>query len=194
MASLRDLFVSRVRGKLLQTFFSNLEEIFYVRQLVRQIKEEINAVRRELNHLEEGGLLYKESRGNRLYYGIKKNYLFFDELLRLVVKTTGLGVTIISQKNKIGKVKYIMLSGRFARGLSCRKGEVDLLLIGEIVLPQVAAIIRHFEGVLKREINYTAMTKEEFNFRKKRRDPFILQILQGSRIMLVGDEEEMLSL
>lgn len=37
------------------------------------------------------------------------------------------------------------------------------------------------------------MTEEEFNFRKKKRDPFIMAILHGSRIMLVGDEESMLS-
>lgn len=195
MASLRDLFVSRVRVKLLQTFLTNLNEIFYVRQLVRKTEEEINAVRRELTHLEKAGLLFKEARSNRLYYGIKKNYLYFDELLRLVAKATGLGATIIAQKNKIGKIKYAMLSGRFARSLPCNsdKGEVDLLLVGEIVLPQVAAIVRQYEGILKREINYTAMTQEEFIFRKKRRDPFILQILRGSRVMLVGDEEELLS-
>lgn len=192
MASIRDLFVSRVRIKLLQIFFGNLEEIFYVRQLVRNSEEEINAVRRELAHLERAGLLYKEARANRLYYGIRKSYVFFDELLRLVVKTTGLGEAIISQKNKIGKVKYAMLSGRYARGLPCRSGEVDLLLIGEVVLPQVSQIVRQFESKLKREINYTAMTTEEYRFRKERRDPFILQILRGSRIVLIGDEEEML--
>ncbi len=193
MASLQDFFVSRVRVKLLKIFLTNLEEIFYVRQLVRQSKEEINAVRRELENLEKAGLLFKEPRGNRLYYGLKKDYLFFDELLRLVVKTTGLGAEIIAKKNKIGKLKYVVISGRFARGLPCKKGRVDLLLIGEVVLPQVAAIVRQYEGILQREINYTAMTEDEFKFRKERRDPFILQILQESRIMLVGEEEKLLT-
>jgi hypothetical protein len=35
------------------------------------------------------------------------------------------------------------------------------------------------------------MTEAEFKFRKSRRDPFILDVLKGSRIMLVGDEEEL---
>ncbi len=192
MASLKDLFVSRVRVKLMQIFFSNIKEIYYVRQLVRQTGEEINAVRRELAHLEKIGLLFKESRANRLYYGLRDNYLFYNELLRMVVKNTGLGEVIISQRNKIGKIKFAMISGRFARGLPCKPGEVDLLLIGEIVLPQIASIVREFEAKLKREINYTAMTEEEYRFRKDRRDPFILQILQASRILLIGDEEEML--
>ena len=192
MASLKDLFISKVRVKLLQIFFSDIKEIYYVRQLVRKTEEEINAVRRELGNLEKGGLLTKETRANRLYYGLRKTYPFFDELLRLVIKTTGVGKAIISQKNKFGKVKYVMMSGRFAKGLPCKSGNIDLLLVGEIVLPQVASIIKQLEGQNKREINYTVMSGEEFIFRKERRDPFILQILRESRIMLVGDEEEML--
>ena len=191
MASLRDLLVSRVRVKILEIFFSNLGEIFYVRQLVRKTGEEINAVRRELGHLEKVGLLTKEARANRLYYALRKDYLFYDEILHLIIKTTGLGQSLISQKNKIGKVKFIMVSGRFARKLPTRPGDVDVLLVGEIILPQVAVTIRQFESLLGREINYTAMTKEEFLFRKERRDPFILQILRGSRVLLVGDEEEL---
>ena len=49
---LRDLIVSKVRIKLLQTFLGNPKEIFYVRQLVRAVGEEINAVRRELARME----------------------------------------------------------------------------------------------------------------------------------------------
>jgi hypothetical protein len=36
------------------------------------------------------------------------------------------------------------------------------------------------------------MSEEEFGFRKKKRDPFVLSILSESRIMLIGDEESML--
>jgi len=56
---LRDLFISKVRVKLLQIFFDDPNELYYVRQLVRKAGEEINAVRRELNHLEQPGLLKK---------------------------------------------------------------------------------------------------------------------------------------
>jgi hypothetical protein len=43
------------------------------------------------------------------------------------------------------------------------------------------------------EINYTIMSEEEFDFRKKRTDPFIMGILAGSRVMLIGDEESLLA-
>ena len=193
MASLQDLFVSKVRVKLLQIFLSEPKEIFYVRQLVRKAGEEINAVRRELARMEERGMVTREPRANRVYYGFKKSYAFYDELLCLATKTTGLGEAIIKNKNKIGKLKFVMLSGKFVRKKKPEQQNVDLLVVGEVVLPQLAAIVRSFESKLGREINYTVMTREEFAFRKRRRDPFITSILLGSRIMLIGDEEDMVS-
>jgi len=43
-----------------------------------------------------------------------------------------------------------MMSGRFAKGLPCKSGNIDLLLVGEIVLPQVASIIKQLEGQNKK--------------------------------------------
>jgi hypothetical protein len=37
------------------------------------------------------------------------------------------------------------------------------------------------------------MDEAEFQFRVRRRDPFILKVLVQPKIMLVGDEQEMLS-
>lgn len=193
MAELRDLFVSRTRAKLLQTFFSQPEEIFYVRQLTRITGEEINAVRRELARMEKRGMVKKEARANRLYYHFRKDYLFYADILNLMAKTGGLGKEVIKNINKIGKVKFAVLSGKFVRQKKHRQSDVDLLIVGQIILAQLAAIIKEAENKLKREINYTVMNKEEFQFRKKRKDPFILSILLKSKIMLIGDEEDLIS-
>jgi hypothetical protein len=37
------------------------------------------------------------------------------------------------------------------------------------------------------------MGRDEFEFRKKRRDPFLFGILLGSRVMIIGDEEDLVS-
>jgi len=190
---LRDLMVSKVRVKLLQTFLSNPREIYYVRQLVRAIGEEINAVRRELARMEKAGMVKKESRGNRLYYWFNKDYALYGDLLSLVAKTTGLGGKLLKNKNQLGRVNLIMFSGRYARGLSPHEGGVDLLVVGEVSLPSLANAIREEEKRLEREINYSVMTRDEFEFRKKRRDPFLMSVLSGSRIMVFGDEENLVS-
>lgn len=193
MAALKDFFISKVRVKLLKIFLEDPAKVFYVRELVRIAGEEINAVRRELERMLEAAMLIREKRGNRLYYGFNKNYLYYFELLQMVVKSTGLGHLIITQRNRIGKIKYAILSGRFARHKKHEENDVDLLIVGDIVMKSLSEIISDYEQKTKREINYSVMTKQEFDFRKKSRDPFIGQILMGSRIMLLGSEEEMVS-
>lgn len=190
---LSDLITSKARVKLLDVFLANPSEIYHVRELVRRTEDEINAVRRELLFLEERGVLTKEGRGNRVYYNLSKNYPFYFDLLKLGAKTVGLGREILINRAKIGKIKYAMFSGRFARRLKKGNNQVDLLIVGMVVLPELALLIRDEEKRLDTEINYTVMTEEEFSFRKKKRDPFILSIISGSRIMLLGDEESMLA-
>ena len=67
------------------------------------------------------------------------------------------------------------------------------------------AKIRHkdlLELASRREINSARLEgevikmgcrwgRDEFDFRKKRRDPFLLGILSGSRFMIIGNEEDL---
>lgn len=190
---LSDLITSQSRIKLLSILLGESSEMFHVRELVRRTGDEINAVRRELLFLEKKGILTREPRANRVYYSFSKNYPFYFDLLRMGAKITGLGSAILKNRVKIGKIKYAMFSGRFARRIEKKPTDVDLIIVGTIVLPELALLIRDEEKRLGREINYTVMTEEEFSFRKKKRDPFILSVLTGSRVMLFGDEESMLA-
>ena len=191
---LNDLLISKVRVKILELFLSNPDQSYHVREIVRRVSEEINAVRRELARLEKINFLVSEWRANRRLYSAKKDFLFYPELLSIINKTSGLGGAILENKNKLGKVKYAMLSGSFVRGKPFNQIDVDLIVVGTIVLPELGTLVRAEETRRDREINFTPMTEEEFNFRKHRRDPFLMNILSKPRVMLIGDEEEMVKL
>lgn len=182
--------VSRVRERLLELFFSQPDQMLYVREITRLIKEEINAVRRELDRLVLVGLLKYEQRGNRLYYFLNKKYLFYQELQQMVVKTTGLGKKLLKLRSKLGDVQFVMFSGKFVRGLRPRQDEVDILVIGDVVLPELQQLMKEEEARVGRELNYAVFSAEEFAFRKTRRDPFIMDILYATRIMVIGSEDE----
>lgn len=190
---LTDFIVSRVRVKVLQLFFLAPSEIFHVREIVRRTKEEINAVRRELAHLEHVGLMSKERRANRLFYNLRRDYPLYFDLLELLVKTSGLGGAIIKNRVKLGKIKFAMIAGDYARSKPHTGSKVDLLVVGKVVLPELSQLVRQEEIRREGEVNYTVMSEEEFEFRKKRRDPFVLDILWGPRIMVIGDESDLIS-
>src|SRR3990167_1319292 len=179
---LADLITSKSRVKLLKVFLASPSDMYHVRELVRRTGDEINAVRRELLFLEKRSLLTKEPRANRVYYQLNKNYTFYFDLLRLGVKILGLGEEILKNRAKIGKIKYAMFSGRFSRRLPKDPEDVDFLIVGTIVLPELAVLIREEEKRLNAEINYTVMSEEEFSFRKKKKDPFILNENSSSDI------------
>lgn len=190
---LEDFITSKSRVRVLNIFLVSPFDMYHVRELVRRTNDEINAVRRELFFLENKGILTKEKRANRVYYYLDKTYPHYYDLLRLSAKMVGLGGEIVKNRAKLGKIKYAFISGKFVRKLEKSPEEVDLLIVGTVVLPEIALIVRNEEAKLGREINYTVMTEEEFDFRKDRKDPFIEKILAGSRIMLLGDEEAMLA-
>lgn len=188
---LKDLFISKTRIKLLQVFLSNPGRIFYVRELVRAVEEQINAVRAELARMEKASMVTSEMRANRRFYGFRKDYIFYDELSRLVAKSKGLGGDIIKERNKLGKIKFASLSGNLIKRRPVGPTDVDLLVVGNVVLPQLAQLVKSNEDSVGREINYTVMTEEEFTFRKRRGDPFLRNILEKPKVLLVGDEDEM---
>lgn len=192
---LKDLIISRVRLKILKLFFANphQEPFYYVRQIVRFCDEEINAVRRELNHLVKTGILKREPRGNRLYYQPRRDYPIYNELVELFAKTENLGLALLKNQNKLGRIRFAALRGQFARQLKHDQETVDLLVVGRVVLPELAQLIRDEEKRLGTEIHYTVITEEEFRQLKSQHHSLIINSLKGSHVMLVGDEEEMLS-
>ncbi len=173
-----------------ELFFAHETEMYYVREITREINEEINAVRRELERMLGAGILKSEQRGNRLYYFVNTRYLFFQELQQMIIKTTGLGKKIRKYLRKLGTISFVMFSGRYAKGLAPRQGEVDILIVGEVVLPELTALVKEEEARIGREINYGVFSLQEFEFRKTRRDPFIMDVLFGSRVMVVGSDAE----
>lgn len=190
---LEELFVSRVRVKILQLFlYSPQDTLFHVREIVRKVSEEINAVRRELARMEKFGMVTSEWRANRRLYHFRKDYIFYKELLSLVVKTCGLGGNLLKNKQKLGKLKYAFLSTKFIKGVARAENDVDLLLVGSITLPELQLVISDEQAKREAEINYSFMDEAEFKFRVRRRDPFILHVLLQPKIMLLGDEDEML--
>ncbi|OGK11814.1 hypothetical protein A2954_05155 [Candidatus Roizmanbacteria bacterium RIFCSPLOWO2_01_FULL_37_12] len=183
---------SKARRKILQLFFQNPNSSFYLRKIVRDIGEEVNAVKRELDILSQAKLLHKEKRLNKIFYTLNKNYLLYDEFLRIFAKSAFLAELIYKNLSKIGKVKFIVISTKFVKQTPIKEDEIYLLIVGIIVVPEVAAIVSEAEKQFGREVNYTVMAEEEFAFRKKNNDPFIWRFLKQPKVMLVGTEDDLL--
>jgi hypothetical protein len=185
------LFVSRVRIKLLHYFMMNQDIPVHLRGAVRELKEEINAVRRELSRMEEIKLLKSEVRGNRKYYMLNKQGPFVEELTGIIYKTFGIGGEIIRNQAKLGEIKFAILTSDFLTGVKSSTHNVDLVIIGEVNMSELESIISDFETKEKQEINYTVLKLSDYDLRKRRKDSFIMELLLNPKLMLIGSSFEL---
>jgi len=142
---LEHIIPSKTRRKILELFFHNPNEPYYLRKIVRDINEEVNAVKRELDILDEAKVLQKERRLNKIFYHLNKNFIFYDEFVRIFTKTTFLASEILKNISKIGKVKFAVISTKFIKYLPIKNDEIYLLLVGIIVVPEIESIIKQAE-------------------------------------------------
>lgn len=189
---LQHIIPSKARRKILSLFFNQPYESFYLRDIVRRIGEEVNAVKRELDILNDGKVLTKEKRLNKVFYTLSRNYLYYDEFLRIFCKNSSLVSNIHKNLSKLGKVKFIALSMNYAKRIPISEDEIYLLFVGVIAVQEVVSIVTEAEKEYGRDINYTVMTEDELQFRKKNNDPFIWRFLKQPKMVLIGQEEELL--
>lgn len=189
---LENIIPSKVRRKILQLFYHHPDNTYYLREVVRQVNEEVNAVKRELDILYDAKVLGRERRTNKVFYVLNKNYLLYDEFLRIFTKTSLLSEQVTMNLSRLGKVKYIAVSTKYSKKTPIKDDEIYVLFVGIIVVPEVETIMNEARKEFGWDINYTVMSEEELKFRKKNNDPFIWKFLKQPKVMLVGLEEDLL--
>jgi len=183
---------SKTRRKILELFFTHHTEMYYLRNIVRAVDEEVNAVKRELDILEKAKILFKEKRLNKSFYTLNKSYMFYEEFLHIFAKMSPFPQAVHENAPRLGKIKFASLSIKFIKQQPIKKDEVYFLLVGMIIIPEIEAFIKKMEEVSGRQIDYTVMTEDEFIFRKRNNDPFLWRFLRTPKIMICGSEEELM--
>src|SRR3989304_3689729 len=139
---LQHIIPSKARRKILEFFFHHPGENYYLRRITREILEEVNAVKRELDILTDEKLLLRERRLNKVYYSLNRNYHLYDEFVRIFAKTTSLATAIYKNLPAIGKIKFIAVSLKFPKNVVIKEDEIYLLFVGVVVVAEVEAIMK----------------------------------------------------
>lgn len=97
METLERLFSSRVRLALLKVLLGRANERFYGRELARLSGERQSAVWRELQNLEQVGLIEKVEDANMTYFQVNPGHTLFRELHSLFTKALRLSGEPVSE-------------------------------------------------------------------------------------------------
>jgi len=150
------LITSQTRIKLLRKFFLNGSTQGHLRGLESEFGESSNAIRIELNRLEEAGLLNSSRDSNKKIYQANHSHPLYSDIHNIIIKETGIDQLIEKVIHRIGNLLAVYLTGEFAHGCDC--DVIELILVGDgIDSDYLAKKVRQAEDLIKRKVNYTLL-------------------------------------
>jgi len=179
-------FRSSSRRRLLAYYFANLSARLHLRDLSKRLDIDPSNLSKELRRLEKEGLFRSEVSGRQKYFQLDRHYPLFNEVRRIVSKTIGALPLIAKSLKNVKGIQEAFLYGSFARNQQDAASDIDLLVIGTPPSEALAAAMRELERQLGREINYTVLSRKEFDSRRARKDAFLENVWHNKRVSLVS--------
>jgi hypothetical protein len=68
-----------------------------------------------------------------------------------------------------------------------------MVFVGTVVAAEIQKIVQAVQNEYPFELNYTIMPKDEFEYRKRKNDPFIWKFLKEPKVMIVGEEADFMA-
>jgi hypothetical protein len=186
------LFGSKTRVKLLNLFLNNPGRAFYVREITREVDEQINSVRRELANLVNVGVVRADSSENKLYYEVDTAQKFYEPLRAMfsndaaVADDTKVSSNAWAKKfNGVGDVRVVIFAGKLVHGSD---SEVDVLVAGDGISPiKLKNAIKALEREAGGSLAFTSLGFNDFYYRLSVKDKFVTDILAAKHAVVLDD-------
>lgn len=188
---LTKLFGSKTRTKLLEKFFLEYEsgntEWFHMRALSRDLDEQINSIKRELDSLEELNILKSREEAKKKFFCLNKNFFLMEEFKNIFLKTYNPHDTIKAFFKNQDNLDLVLINEALSKRLTGNTNNiVDIFLIWEID----KILFNEFlaKTFFNRKIKYAIITKDDFKKRLEYNDKLIFNIIrQNGNIFLKDD-------
>jgi predicted nucleotidyltransferase len=195
MSTLAELFPNPALVEVLSLFLLHPENEFYQRGIAEATGNVLRQVQRALQRIERAGLVIKTRRGNMVYYKAERMHPAFEDLKRVFLKTVALGDVLRGALAPLeDRVKMAFIFGSLAQGRETAQSDIDLFLVGELSLRETTKILGPITAELGREFNPVVYLPEEFKTKARENHHFITEVIRGSKIWLIGNEEELAKL
>ena len=150
---LETLITSKTRIRILVKFFINAANNGHLRGLAEEMHESTNAIRKELNNLEEAGYLKKEAVQNRISYKANTKHPLYKTLKNIIFQHIGLDSIVEMVLDRMGEVKKVIVIGDYANGID--SGTIDVVVIGdELNTEYIENLSLKIENEIKRKIQF----------------------------------------
>ena len=185
---LGDALFSGVQQRVLGILFGNPDRSFFGNELQRLAGSGKGALQRELNRLEQSGLVTLRAVGNQKHYQANPDSPIFDELRGIAVKTFGAGDIVRQALLPLAdRIDCAFIYGSVAKRTDNARSDIDLMLVsGALGYPDVLKAVQPAEKKLRRKINPTLYSPTELARKRTQKNAFVTRVLEQPKIFLIG--------
>lgn len=181
-----------VRQDILAATLLSPEKAWYLSELATHLRTSPSSLQRELKSLAKSGILQQRQDGRRTYYKAQTASPVFVELRDLFSKTAGVIPLLHTGLAVFGpKITWAAIYGSIARGEEGAQSDVDLLIVGPVSLQDLLPTLRRVERQVRRDVNVTRYSEEEFRAKLDSGNHFLNSILKSNLITIVGAPDEL---
>lgn len=190
--SVAQYLLGKTRSAVLSLLYLRPDERMFVREIITAVGMGSGAVQRELEHLEQLGLIERSRSGKQVYYQAVTDHPTYLDLSRFLVKTTGIAVVIRDALGDVDdQINVAFLYGSIARGDLRRDSDIDVLIVGSMSFMDISIALSQVDSQLHREVNPTVYSPTEFHEKVQAGNHFLKSILEEEIIMLIGGGDEL---
>jgi predicted nucleotidyltransferase len=181
-----------IRRGVLAALYLQPEKWWYLSELAQYLGTTPSSLQRELAALESSGIVEKRREGTRVYYRANRESPVYPEMERLFEKTEGVAAVLQHMLAPFEqRIVCAFVYGSIARRTEHAGSDVDLLIVGEVRLGDLAPGLRKAEKKLGREVNVMLYSVADLRARIREQDHFLGSVLRHSKQFLKGDRREL---
>jgi uncharacterized protein len=176
------------RAQILSALIMHPNKSWYLHELAESLKTSPSSLQRELQILSEAGILNRQKSGNRVYYTARQDSPIFPELKMLFTKTTGVVDVLRDSFAPFRRqIKLAFIYGSVASGTETPESDVDVFIVGDTTLWDLAPCLQQAEKMLGREVNPVVFTEKELRKKLKTDNNFLNQVSGEDVLFIFGD-------
>ena len=190
---LGDALFSGVQQRVLAVLFGRPDQSFYRNELMRLTGSGKGALQRELDRLEQSGLVTVRPVGNQKHYQANRAAPIFEELRGIVTKTFGVADLLREALAPLAaRIRTAFIYGSVAKGEDTAASDIDLMVIGdELAYADIFGVASEAERRLGRKLNPTVITAAELRKKLAAGNDFVSRVLGQPKVFIIGSEDDL---
>ncbi len=190
--SLADFLFGAYRRDALALLLMHPGESYHVREIARLTGRPANTLYRELGALARAGLLRRRAQGNQVHYSANPDCPIYEELRGILRKTAGIADVLREALAPLNeKIDIAFVYGSMASGAERALSDVDVMIVGRLRFEEAVRALSPAEETLRREVNPHVYGLREFRSKIAAREPFLLRVMKGPKIFMMGNADDL---